>query len=346
MSRPLPSQPSLRHLKNEAKKLLKDLEQGDAEAAARISALLPRLTGAAAPAVRAAGVTLQEVQHVLAKEYGFPTWADLVAAMEPGGDSGDQLEPVVRPLEQLSIEEVRRICRGISRLVKAHGESVRTIGPGDFYRGLEALAHQASPSIGEFLGLAADGAEPEVIARLARNRGGTVARNLEIRRRVVLEGAVAIRQGERPALIGHHLDTICHAENDAPFRAPEGTVEQLRARLARTPASHLRHAELAMVVVDLAWIVQRRGADALGEVLDTLDEEYLRDAVQMVVDQVDAAEMAAALGRRMAAEVERARQPFAPFGAGLAAALEGEAGAELDAAVDAALAAGAGGGQQ
>ena len=118
MSRQLPSQPHLRHLRNEAKKLHRDLESGDADAAARIAAHLPRLTGAATAAVQSADVSLQETQHVLAREYGFATWADLAAAVAPGTAASADLDPARRPLEQLTIDEVRQICHAVSGLVK------------------------------------------------------------------------------------------------------------------------------------------------------------------------------------------------------------------------------------
>ncbi|MDA0337769.1 MAG: hypothetical protein O2782_21595 [bacterium] len=330
MSRPLPSQPNLRHLKNEAKKLHRDLENGAADAASRIAAHLPRLTGAAVPAVRAANVTLQETQHVLAREYGFATWADLAAAAASRID----LEPARRPLEQLSTDEVRGICHGVSRLVKAHGDSVATIGPGDFYRALEGMGLQTSPSVREFVNLAADGVEPEVICRLARNRGDTVARNLEIRRRLVLEGVDAIGQGQDPRFVLHRLDTVGNTGHPTRYREPEGTVAQLCARLAQTPAAELHHDELAVVLADLACIVRNHGVAALAEVMDAVNDEDVHAGLQMVLDKVDPVVISAELERR-ARDSQQVRHPFVCFGEGLAAALEGKTGADLDAAVEA-----------
>jgi hypothetical protein len=76
--RDLPLQPSLRHLKNEAKQLHTDLLAGDAAAADRMCANLPRLTADAA----VGDVSLMEAQHVLAREYGFREWPHLAAAAE------------------------------------------------------------------------------------------------------------------------------------------------------------------------------------------------------------------------------------------------------------------------
>src|SRR6202046_2931401 len=57
MSRQLPEQPNLQHLKKEAKELLRTMRQGK----------------------------LADAQHALAKEYGFATWAKLKSHVEALG---------------------------------------------------------------------------------------------------------------------------------------------------------------------------------------------------------------------------------------------------------------------
>jgi hypothetical protein len=65
----LPSRPSLESLRKQAKKLARDIAAGDAAAVARARAQLPQ---AALP------LSQREAQLVLAREYGFPGWQDLV----------------------------------------------------------------------------------------------------------------------------------------------------------------------------------------------------------------------------------------------------------------------------
>jgi hypothetical protein len=65
MSRDLPPNPNLEHLKKQAKALLDKLRQRNADA------------------------TLVDAQHALAREYGFPSWPKLKAHVETGvGDQG------------------------------------------------------------------------------------------------------------------------------------------------------------------------------------------------------------------------------------------------------------------
>jgi bifunctional DNase/RNase len=76
MSKSLPVNPSLEHLKNEAKALLKAHEDG-AAAVCSILKLLQRFSKASDREILGAEVSLQEVQFALALEYGFASWPDL-----------------------------------------------------------------------------------------------------------------------------------------------------------------------------------------------------------------------------------------------------------------------------
>lgn len=83
--RPLPPQPSLEHLKKQAKGLLKAHKAGDPEAAARFRASLPPLSKASDAEVARSKLSLRDAQMVIAREYEFESWADLrshVAGLE------------------------------------------------------------------------------------------------------------------------------------------------------------------------------------------------------------------------------------------------------------------------
>ena len=82
-ARQLPEHPSLRHLRNEAKALCRSVSDGDIDAVARVRPHLRRLGELSDAQVAAADVTLQEVQHALARDYGFTGWPALVEAVEP-----------------------------------------------------------------------------------------------------------------------------------------------------------------------------------------------------------------------------------------------------------------------
>jgi len=80
MIRSLPSRPSLRYLQLEAKDLKKALSfartYGDNDVC-RILRGLPKFASMSDRQIHAANVGLQEIQHALAVDYGFASWAEL-----------------------------------------------------------------------------------------------------------------------------------------------------------------------------------------------------------------------------------------------------------------------------
>lgn len=71
-SRDLPARPNLDHLKNEAKALRKAFDARESAAVQRVHAVLPD----------ARAIKLTEAQRVIAREYGFATWARLCESVQ------------------------------------------------------------------------------------------------------------------------------------------------------------------------------------------------------------------------------------------------------------------------
>jgi ankyrin repeat protein len=91
VSRDLPARANLEHLKKQAKAALRDVHQQDPETVARFRSLASR------PA--SDRPTLADAQHVIAREYGFPTWAalkDHVESLPRTADPWDALATAVR----------------------------------------------------------------------------------------------------------------------------------------------------------------------------------------------------------------------------------------------------------
>ena len=102
MSKQLPTQPNLEQLKNQAKDLRKAHQQADPEAIQRIKDHHPRLSGASDSAIFRADFSLQDAQLVLAREYGFPSWSKLVAAVtssKPHSALPEDVDPPRPPAE-------------------------------------------------------------------------------------------------------------------------------------------------------------------------------------------------------------------------------------------------------
>jgi hypothetical protein len=80
--RPLPSNPSLDHLKDQAKDLLKGHAARDFEGAQRIREFHPSFMGAGDAEIFSARFGLADAQLAIAREYGFPSWTRLKARVE------------------------------------------------------------------------------------------------------------------------------------------------------------------------------------------------------------------------------------------------------------------------
>src|SRR5690349_15777612 len=73
----LPSNPSLEHLKYQARDLLNYLTQGNAEAVVRTREFHPKFARMSDDEIRTSKFSLADAQLVIAREYGFPSWPKL-----------------------------------------------------------------------------------------------------------------------------------------------------------------------------------------------------------------------------------------------------------------------------
>jgi hypothetical protein len=80
--RRLPSNPSLDHLKHQAKDLLQAHTVRDPRAAQRLREFNPRFANTADEAIFTAGLKLSDAQLAIAREYGFQSWARLKSHTE------------------------------------------------------------------------------------------------------------------------------------------------------------------------------------------------------------------------------------------------------------------------
>ena len=89
-----PPNPSLEHLKAQAKKLLKAHREGSVNEHHRIRASFPKLATATDAEIQRAAFGLQDAQLVIAREYGFASWTRLkeeVLRLNSGTDAATGL---------------------------------------------------------------------------------------------------------------------------------------------------------------------------------------------------------------------------------------------------------------
>ena len=80
--KPLPSNPSLDHLRHQAKDLLKGLAAHRSDVAQRLREFHPRFREATDAQLFAASLRLSDAQFAIARERGFPSWPSLKAFVE------------------------------------------------------------------------------------------------------------------------------------------------------------------------------------------------------------------------------------------------------------------------
>ncbi len=107
MSRELPAKANLEHLKEQAKDLLRKLQQGDAAAIERVRSHV----SFSAPA----SLKLADAQHVIARDYGFSSWPKLKQHV-------DSLARVLEPAEMLSAAVCASDADKTARLLESHPE--------------------------------------------------------------------------------------------------------------------------------------------------------------------------------------------------------------------------------
>ena len=105
-SRDLPARPHLDHLRNEAKALHKAFDAGDADAVRRVRDAI----GAKA------GLKLTDAQRVIAREYGFPTWAQLRTHVRASRSIGEAIDAFLAAVQEQDAARARNALEAQPRI--------------------------------------------------------------------------------------------------------------------------------------------------------------------------------------------------------------------------------------
>ncbi len=243
-SRHLPAQPSLRHLKNEAKQLHKALLDGDDGAVSRVHVGLPRLGEKAA----VDDVTLMEAQHVLAGEYGYREWRGLAAAAELDFEG----------LAALSDEDATQLLRETDQkdvvvALKNAGEAVSD-------RLLERMSLRVRTFILE---------EMESLGPMPADE------ITEVQSRIVEQVRLLARAGSITWPPG--------SDTPPPQRRTEDALEPALATIGRSLDS-LQVEEIRAVIHGLSVRARAHGILSLEEAAKVAGDGFVREGIRLVVD--------------------------------------------------------------
>jgi hypothetical protein len=145
-TRTLPARPDLGQLKLQAKELLREHRSRSSSAAARIATNHPRMKGLVIAAVLDRPLALADAQLVLAREYGFESWAKLKDRVERGHRI-EKIKPhprfgeALEALREGDIGRLRQVIGEAPELVKARTNLQPPYG---YFSGATLLHHVAA----------------------------------------------------------------------------------------------------------------------------------------------------------------------------------------------------------
>ena len=144
-TRSLPARPDLGQLKLQARELLREHRSRNASAAGRIAANHPRMRGMSIGAVFDKAFALADAQVVLAREYGFESWAKLKDRVERGKRI-EKIKPHPRfdeALEALRAGDVGRLRKVIGEAPELVKARTNLAPPYGYFSGATLLNHVA-----------------------------------------------------------------------------------------------------------------------------------------------------------------------------------------------------------
>ena len=117
MNKLLPERPNLGHLKDQARDLVQAHQRGTGDSATRIRQHMSRLSQASNAEIFSAPFALHEALWIVAREYGFPSWPKLKAALDIAPDALRQMKQAI---EENDIEAVRALLRNDANIVNQY----------------------------------------------------------------------------------------------------------------------------------------------------------------------------------------------------------------------------------
>ncbi len=249
MTRPLPPRPNLLQLKHQAKDLRKAQAAGDAQALAQIRQYLPRCAEATDQEILTEQISLQEAQHVVACDYGFKHWEMLCAVVEADLDV----------LAYLYDREAQHLMRQIDQ------KDMTT-----------ALNGAGSAVQDRFLLNMSSRVRGFIRAEMEMSKADT-ERIEEARRKIVQFAAECAVRGEINWPDG---TTLPPSERVEPQYKPSEELRDITGR----PLDQLNSGDLEDLFLGLSAQAHREGILSLNEYADSIDDPFLRMALQLTVD--------------------------------------------------------------
>ena len=262
MAKSFPARPSLEQLKKQAKELLKNYKASDADTLARVRGNLPRLAGKSADEIASERFVLQDAQYVVAREYGFSTWDDLAGAIKTPFEA----------LAQFSDREAQVLMREVDQkdlivALKGASDAVCAKFLGNMSRRVKTFIVEEMEYLGPMPAEEIEAVQLRIIAQIVQLR--------ERDRVVEWPPKPAAKKKVTPV----------------KSKATKRELEQ-KARIDRTAQKRLAemsYDEMHAVLFAMAETARREGILALDKFGDAAVDDYVKMAINLVVDGTEPA---------------------------------------------------------
>ena len=254
--RPLPDHPNLRHVRhvrNEAKALRRVVREGDAKALTLMRAHVRRL-GDLTDETAAASISLQEIQHELACDYGFTDWAALADAVEPR-----LVQINLQDLLQFSERDAERVLRAVDRR-----DLVRAIMGADTVLASNSIG-RLSPRVARYVQVEQDLA-PELSKELVDASSERICAEI---RQLISVGAI-----------------VCPGTGGGSTTATPPVLNDAALLLLRRPVPDLTQNEIISALGALGDVVTEHGWNAC-EKIARQATEFVGEGIRLIIDGVE-----------------------------------------------------------
>ena len=263
MTKTLPLRPNLEQLKKQAKDLQKEYKSGDANAYERIRLHLPRLAEKSDEEMLNERFVLQDAQHVIARLYGFSSWDMLSSAVKTP----------FAALVDFTDREIQVLLREVDQR-----DLVIALSSADEAVCDKILNHNMSERVRQFIK-----DEIDFVGDLPLKQVD------ETQFRIVKQ---CVQLGEKGRVVWPpkplHKRTAKEKEAEKPSKTEREENEML-LHLAQKKLDELSYDELHQLFVGMGERARSEGILALESVGNAATDEFVKLAINLVVDGTEPA---------------------------------------------------------
>ena len=225
-----------------------------------------------------------------------PAWsgdltADVLAPPPPPEDPLGGLS-----LEELSADELAGVYGELAEIARREG-----------ILALEDVARAPGP-LAEGIRLVVDGTQMGLIETILNTRAETMVHNRQVRLRMILEGVASLQAGDNPWIVFHKMQVFYL--DSGSFGNPRRVNEEIGADelcdwLERGWLGYSNPAEVAELMLHLAFVARREGIGALSLVLGALEQPLLEGALRLIIESRETAVVKSQMWPELERELSR-----------------------------------------